>query len=111
MRRMRYVDTSVEPIDEIKCFLLERRRTQRQLAMVAPVVDTKPLKDYAVPSEEELHCSIVHPPIGANNFKFKPSLSGMVQQKQFSGLPLEKPNIHLSIFVNNCGTVKANCFD
>lgn len=42
-------------------------------------VDTKLLKDYMVPTDEEPHSSIVHPLIAANNFEIKPSLVGMVQ--------------------------------
>lgn len=79
--------------------------------MAAPFVDTKPLKDYAVPKEEEPHCSIMHPPIGGNDFEFKPSLICMIHQDQFSGLPSENPNLHLLFFVDNCGTVKENDVD
>lgn len=75
------------------------------------VIDTKPLKDYAIPSEEELHYSIVQPPIATNNFELKPSLIGMVQENQFFGFPYENPNLHLSVFVDNCGTAKANGVD
>lgn len=74
-------------------------------------VDTKPLKDYAIPTKEEPHCIIVHPLIAANNFELKPYLIGMVQQNQFVDLSSENPNLHLSIFVDNCGTVKANDVD
>lgn len=49
-------------------------------------VDNKPLKDYVIPTDEESHYSIVHPTIGPNNFEIKPSLVGMVQHNQFSGL-------------------------
>lgn len=35
----------------------------------------------------------------------------MVQQNQFSGLPSENPNLHLSIFIDNYGTDKANGVD
>ncbi|KAI5394317.1 hypothetical protein KIW84_061125 [Lathyrus oleraceus] len=75
------------------------------------VVDTKPLKDYVIPTEEEPHCSIVPPLILENNFKLKLSLIGTLQQNQFTGLPSEKPKLHLSIFIDNCGTVKANDID
>ena len=47
--------------------------------MVDPIVDTKPLKDYVIPTEEEPHCSIVHPPIAANIFELKPSLICIMQ--------------------------------
>lgn len=81
MHRTCSVDILVKLVDEIKRFLLERRQT------MADLVDNKPLKDYAIPTEVESHCSIVHLPISANNFKLKPSLMGMVQQNQFIDLP------------------------
>lgn len=40
--------------------------------MVNLVVDDMHLKEYAIPTEEEMHCSIVHPSIAANNFERKP---------------------------------------
>lgn len=55
-------------------------------------MDNKPLKDYAIPTDEESHYSIVHPTIGLNKFEIKPSLVGMVQQNQFSGLHVIGPN-------------------
>lgn len=64
-----------------------------------------------IPTIEELHCSIVHPPVTNNYFKLKPYLIGMVQQNQFDGLPSKNLNLHLSLFVNKCGTVKANGVD
>lgn len=45
---------------------------------MAKKVDAKPLKDYVVPNNEELHCSIIPQPIGENNFKINPSLVGML---------------------------------
>ena len=44
----------------------------------------RPLKSYAIPSQEEPHNSIAAPPIEANNFELKPSLLSAVQQNQFS---------------------------
>lgn len=79
--------------------------------MVDPIVDTKPLKDYAIATEAEPHCSIVHLPVAANNFELKPSLIGIVKHDQFWGLHSKNPNLHLFIFVDNCGTVKANGVD
>lgn len=35
----------------------------------------------------------------------------MVHQNQFSRLPFENLNIHISILVDNCGTVKDNGID
>ena len=46
--------------------------------------------------------------INANNFELKPALISMVQQAQFSGSPLDDPNIHLAIFVEICNIVKMN---
>lgn len=71
-------------------------------------VATKPLKDYVVPADKDLQSSIVHPPIAANNFKFKPSLIGMIRRDQFSGLPMDNPTLYLFIFVDNGGMLKAN---
>lgn len=46
--------------------------------MVDQVVDTWPLKDYAIPTKEEPHRSFVNPTIAENNFALKPSLIGML---------------------------------
>lgn len=74
-------------------------------------VDTKTLKNYEIPTEEEPNCSIMHPPITRFFFELKPSLIGMVQQNQFPNLPFENPNLHLSIFIDNYGTIKTNGVD
>ncbi|XP_050919593.1 uncharacterized protein LOC127137151 [Lathyrus oleraceus] len=47
--------------------------------MADPIDGTKPLKDYVILTEEEPHCSIVHPPIAANNFELKHSLYDLSQ--------------------------------
>ena len=39
----------------------------------------RPLKSYAIPSQEEPHNNIVAPPIEANNFELKPSLLSAVK--------------------------------
>lgn len=75
--------------------------------MVEEVVNIKPLKDYAVPIDEELHCSIFHSSIAENNFEVKSYLVGMVQQHQFSGLPTENLNLRMSIFIEFCCTLKS----
>src|ERR1051325_962112 len=68
----------------------------------------RPLKSYAIPSQEEPHNSIVAPSIEANNFELKPSLLSVVQQNQFSGGSMDDPNLHLSFFLQYADTVKAN---
>lgn len=98
-----------EPVNKIKRFLYERHQILRQ--MDGSIIDTKPLKNYSIPTNEESHSSIIHPPIMANNFKIKPLLVRMVQQNQFSGLPTGNPNLHLSNFIEFCGTLKANGVD
>ncbi|KAK2444779.1 hypothetical protein QL285_015778 [Trifolium repens] len=68
----------------------------------------RPLRSYAIPSQEEPHNSIAASAIEANNFELKPSLLLSVQQNQFSGNPTDDPNLHLSIFLQYADTVKAN---
>ncbi|PNY08729.1 1-aminocyclopropane-1-carboxylate deaminase-like protein [Trifolium pratense] len=68
-----------------------------QLGITAATVAAS--KDFAVPSEDEPHSSIVNPTIQANNIELKPTLLQIVQQNQFSGKPTEDPNLHLSVFV------------
>lgn len=111
VQRSRSVVNLVESIIKIKRFLHERYQILKQQQMVEQVVDTKPLKDHVIPNDKEPHCSIIHLPITVNNFKIKPSLVGMVQHNQFSGLPVENTNLHLSIFVEFYGTLKANDVD
>lgn len=52
----------------------------------------RPLKEFALPSNEDPHSRIVNPAITANNFKLKPALLQIEQQNQFVGLPIENPN-------------------
>jgi hypothetical protein len=68
----------------------------------------RPLRSYALSSQEEPHNIIASPTIEANNFELKTSLLSAVQQNQFSGNPTDDPNLHLSIFLQYADTVKAN---
>ncbi|KAK2449189.1 hypothetical protein QL285_008407 [Trifolium repens] len=68
----------------------------------------RPLRSYAIPSQQEPHNSIAAPAIEANNFELKPSLLTAVQQNQFSENPTDDPNLHLSIFLQYADTVKAS---
>jgi len=51
---------------------------------------------------------ITIPPVAANNFELKPALISIVQQFQFGGSPMEDPNLHLSVFLKVCNTLKIN---
>lgn len=66
------------------------------------------LKDFALPSNEEPHSSIVNLAIVTNNFELKPTLLQIVQQNQFTGLPRENPNQHLKMFIQLADTLEAN---
>ena len=68
----------------------------------------RPLKYYAIPTQQEPRNSIVAPAITRNDFELKPSLISAVQQNQFSGNPTDDPNEHLTKFVQYADTVKAN---
>jgi len=52
--------------------------------------------------------SIAPPAVDANNFELKPSLISVVQQSQFCETPLENSNVHLSVFLEVCNTLKLN---
>ena len=119
-----------QPIDEIERFISLRRRINDyriRYNLPDPIVpysdseteteteqimaqgpQTRPLKDFAVPSQDEPHNSIAAPAINRNDFELKPSLLQAVQQNQFSGSPTDDPNLHLSIFVQYADTVKVN---
>nr|XP_023881727.1 uncharacterized protein LOC111994101 [Quercus suber] len=66
------------------------------------------LKDYVRPIVNDNYSGIRRQTINANNFELKPALINMVQQAQFSGSPLDDPNIHLAMFLEICDTVKMN---
>jgi Retrotransposon gag protein len=75
-----------------------------------PMANERPklLKDFVVPNATSIRTSIVAPVVGANNFELKPALINMVQQHPFNGLPNEDPNLHLSVFLEICNTLKVN---
>jgi len=51
---------------------------------------------------------ITIPPVTAHNFELKPALISMVQQSQFGGSLMEDLNLHLSVFLEGCDTLKIN---
>lgn len=118
MRKTRSAGNLVSYVDEIERYFRARRRllydTPSQSETQSEMGDNndnRPLKDFAVPSEEEPHTSIVRPAIAANNFELKPSLVQIIQQNQFSGNPTEDPNLHLATFVRFAETLKGNGVD
>ncbi|KAF5477440.1 hypothetical protein F2P56_004080 [Juglans regia] len=71
-------------------------------------VQPRTLKDYVRPIVNDNYSCIRCQTINANNFELKLALINMVQQAQFSRLPLDDPNIHLAIFLEICDTIKIN---
>lgn len=69
------------------------------------VVVNRTLKKYTSLNNMEHHSNIVHPTVDANNFKLN---SSMMQQNQFSNSLTYDSNLHLSIFVEYCDTLKMN---
>ena len=66
------------------------------------------LREFVTPGVQGITSSITRLTIDANNFELKPALISMVQQSQFGGTPLEDSNLHLSIFLEVCDTLKFN---
>ena len=86
------------------------QRKKKVLAMADGEQNAQPrtLKDYVWPVVNENNSGIRRQTINANNFELKSGLISMVQQAQFSGSPLDDPNIHLVMFLEICDTVKMN---
>ena len=89
---------------------LRSQRKKKVLAMAEGEQNAQPrtLKDYVQPVVNENNLGIRRQTINANNFELKPVLISMVQQAQFSGLPLDDPNIHLAMFLEIYDIVKMN---
>lgn len=66
------------------------------------------LKDYTTHTKGETHSSIMGHVVDANNFELKPFLISMVQRNQFFGSPTDYSNLHISIFIKFCDTLKIN---
>ena len=89
----------------------EQRREARKTStnMVGGGCDQRrTLRDFVTPGVQVIASSITRPNIGANNFELKLTLISIVQQSQFGGTPLEDPNLHLSVFLEVCETLKLN---
>lgn len=92
MRRTRSTRSLVFPIEEPERYTRARLLLQKIRRAMAEEQNQRPLKDLALPSNEEPHSSIVNPAIPTNNFELTPSLLQIVQQNLFAGLPTKNPN-------------------
>jgi hypothetical protein len=101
---MRRTKSLGEFVPEIERFLHKRRRDARNNTSM----DERTLKEYATPSTDEPHAIIVYPTVEGNNFEIKAALLNLVHQNQFSGSPVEDPNLHISIFLRINETLKEN---
>jgi len=109
-----------KPDPKIKrTFHLRRKKwwleNQRQKAygisptMVGGVGDQRStLRDFVTPRVHGIISSITRPNVEVDNFELKLALISMVQQCQFGGTPWEDPNLHLSVFLEVCDTLKLN---
>ena len=70
--------------------------------------ERRTLLDFVTPRVQGIASSTTRLTVDANNFKLKPSFIFMVHQSQFGGTPSEDPNLHLSIFLEVCNTLKLN---
>ena len=67
------------------------------------------LRDYVTPGAYSQTPGIITITlVAANNFELKPALISMVQQSQFVGSATKDPNLHLSVFLEVCDTLKIN---
>ncbi|KAL0404784.1 UNVERIFIED_CONTAM: hypothetical protein Sradi_2119200 [Sesamum radiatum] len=67
------------------------------------------MMEYSFPTADGAISSITLPTVQANNFEIKPSIIQIIRSSvQFSGLPEEDPNKHLSNFLEICDTFKFN---
>jgi len=65
-----------------------------------------PLRDFSMPDPNAIPCSIMKPPIGANNFQFNLAFITLYQQDQFGGYPMENPNTYITSFLEKCDTMR-----
>ncbi|XP_057958633.1 uncharacterized protein LOC131151405 [Malania oleifera] len=85
-------------------------RKKKVLAMENGQQNEQPraLHDYIRLVVSDNYSGIRRQTINANNFELKPALISIAQQAQFSGSPLDDPNIHLTMFLKICDTIKIN---
>ena len=78
MRKTRSTGSLEDPIAELEKYVRARLFLQRVKREMAEDQNRSPLKEFALPSNEEPHSSILNLAITANNFKLKPSLLQIV---------------------------------
>ena len=66
------------------------------------------LRDYFGSVVNDNYSGIRRQTINAINFELEPALINIVRQNQYGGLAYEDPNVHLTIFLEICDTVKMN---
>lgn len=108
MQRTHSTETLEDTIEEPERYACARLFLRRIRRAMVEEQNQKQLKDFALPSNEEPHSSIVNPAIVANNFELKLTLLQIMQQNQFAGLPTENPNQHLKVFIQLADTLKTN---
>jgi len=64
------------------------------------------LRDFVTPGVPGISLSIARPTIDAINFEHELALLSRTQPYQFGGTALEDPNLHLSVFLEVCDTLK-----
>ena len=104
IERTSYLRRKKQRIEEKRC---ETRRNSTNMAGGGDN-QRRTLRDFVTLGVPGIASSIACPTVDANNFELKPALISMVQQSQFGGTPLEDPNLHLSVFIKMCDTLKLN---
>ena len=75
---------------------------------VAAGGQTRTLYDFITPGVQDISPTIARPTMKVNNFELRLVLVSKFQQMQFGGSPMEDLNLHLSIFLKVCDTLKLN---
>jgi len=103
---MRRTKSLGEFVHEIERFFHERRRNAHKNRN--DMAEERTLREYATLSTDEPHAVIMYPTVEAVNFEIKSALLNLVQQNEFSRLPTEDLNLHITTFSRLSGTLKAN---
>jgi len=68
----------------------------------------KTLRKFVTLWVQDITSSIARLNVEVNNFDLKPTLILMMQESQFGGTLMKDPNLHLSVFLEVCNTLKLN---